>query len=60
VGIAFGSAAGGVAIGRSTASSAVLTGLVIAVLAIVVAWATSFLKPPLVAEAAEPAATSGS
>jgi MFS transporter, DHA1 family, inner membrane transport protein len=57
VGIAFGSAAGGVAIGRFTASSAVLTGLVIAVVAIVVAWATSFLKPPLVEKAAAPAPT---
>ena len=28
------------------ASAAVLTGLVIAVIAIPVAWATSFLKPP--------------
>jgi MFS transporter, DHA1 family, inner membrane transport protein len=60
VGIAFGSAAGGVAIGRFTASAAVLTGLVIAVVAIVVAWATGFLQPPVVAEAAEPTATSGS
>jgi DHA1 family inner membrane transport protein len=34
VGIAFGSAAGGVAIGRSTASAAVLTGLITTVLAI--------------------------
>lgn len=56
VGIAFGSAAGGVAIGGSTASSAVLTGLVIAAIAIPVAWATSFLRPPLIAEAVEPAA----
>ena len=36
----------------SAASAAVLTGLIIAVIAIAVAWATSFLKPP----AAEPAA----
>ena len=51
VGIAFGSFAGGVAIGTFTASSAVLTGLVIAVIAIVVAWATSNLTPPVVEEA---------
>jgi DHA1 family inner membrane transport protein len=48
VGIAFGSFAGAVAIGTSTASSAVLTGLVIAVIAIVVAWATSNLTPPVI------------
>ncbi|MEU8310644.1 MFS transporter [Actinomadura sp. NPDC048955] len=46
LGIAFGSAAGGVAIARYTASAAVITGLIIAVIAIPVAWATSFLKPP--------------
>jgi MFS transporter, DHA1 family, inner membrane transport protein len=51
VGIAFGSFAGGVAIGTFTASSAVLTGLVIAVIAIVVAWATSTLTPPVVEKA---------
>ena len=48
VGIAFGSFAGGVAIGGSTASAALVTGLVIAVLAIPVAWATSLLEPPVV------------
>ena len=53
VGIAFGSFAGGVAIGSFNASSTVITGLIIAVIAIVVAWATSFLKPPAVEEAAE-------
>jgi DHA1 family inner membrane transport protein len=52
VGIAFGSFAGGVAIGRFSASAAVLTGLIIAVVAVVVAWATSYLKPPIVQEAA--------
>jgi MFS transporter, DHA1 family, inner membrane transport protein len=51
VGIAFGSFAGGVAIGTFTASSAVLTGLVIAVIAIVVAWATSNLTPPVAEKA---------
>ncbi|MFC0622531.1 MFS transporter [Kribbella deserti] len=52
VGIAFGSAAGGMAISGSTASSAVLTGLIIAVIVIPVAWATSLLKPPSVPAAA--------
>ncbi|MEU4547320.1 MFS transporter [Nonomuraea dietziae] len=52
VGIAFGSVAGGVAIGGFTASAAVLTALIIAVIAIPVAWATSFLKPPVTEEGA--------
>jgi DHA1 family inner membrane transport protein len=56
VGIAFGSFAGGVAIGNFTASAAVIAGLIIAVIATPVAWATSFLKPPLVGDATEPAA----
>jgi DHA1 family inner membrane transport protein len=56
VGIAFGSFAGGVAIGSFTASAAVITGLIIAVIAIPAAWATSFLKPPTVAETTAPAA----
>ncbi len=56
VGIAFGSVAGGVAIDNFTASSAVITGLIIAVIAIPVALATSFLKPPVVEAAAKPAA----
>ena len=52
VGIAFGSFAGGVAIGSFTATAAVITGLVIAVIAVVVAWATSVLTPPVVEDAA--------
>ncbi|WP_433245777.1 MFS transporter [Streptosporangium sp. CA-135522] len=56
VGIALGSYAGGVAIGTFTASSTVITGLIIAVISIPVAWATSFLKPPVIADATEPAA----
>jgi len=48
VGIAFGSFAGGVAIGGFTVSAAVLTGLIIAMIAIAAAWASSFLKPPVV------------
>jgi DHA1 family inner membrane transport protein len=54
LGIAFGSLVGGAAIGSFTASAAVITGLVIAVIAIPVAWASSFLKPPTVGAAAEP------
>jgi MFS transporter, DHA1 family, inner membrane transport protein len=56
LGIALGSAAGGVAIGSFTASAAVITGLIIAVIAILVAWATAFLRPPVVETAVEPAA----
>ncbi len=55
VGIAFGSFAGGVAVGSFTASAAVIAGLVIAVIAIPAAWATSFLKPPTVGAATQPA-----
>ncbi len=55
VGIAFGSFAGGVAVGSFTASAAVLTGLIIAVISVPVAWATSLLKPPVVEQAAAPA-----
>ncbi|TQM37740.1 MFS transporter [Pseudonocardia cypriaca] len=58
VGIAFGSFAGGVAIERSTASSVVLPGLVIAVIAVAVAWATRNLTPPVVeADSAQPSLT---
>ncbi|WP_223623897.1 MFS transporter [Microbacterium sp. EST19A] len=46
VGIAFGSFAGGLALDRSGPGFAVFTGMGIAVIAIVVAWATSFLKAP--------------
>jgi DHA1 family inner membrane transport protein len=48
LGIAFGSAAGGLAIAGYGASAAVLAGLVIAAIATAVAWATRFLEPPLV------------
>ncbi|QQQ80551.1 MFS transporter [Saccharothrix sp. 6-C] len=54
VGIALGPVLGGVAISRGGAAAPVITGLVVAVLGIAVAWATSFLKPP-VARADEPA-----
>jgi len=56
VGIAFGSFAGGMAIGGFTVSAAVLTGLIIAVIAIAAAWASSFLKPPVVEVTADTAA----
>lgn len=46
LGIAFGSFAGGIALGAFNTSAAVLTGLAIAVVAIPVAWATSRLEPP--------------
>jgi DHA1 family inner membrane transport protein len=49
VGIAAGSYAGGVAIGGFTASAPVIAGLIIALLAIPVALATSFLRPPVAA-----------
>ncbi|WP_211263866.1 hypothetical protein [Streptosporangium amethystogenes] len=44
------------AIGTFAASSAVITGLIIAVISIPLAWAASFLKPPIFADAAELAA----
>ncbi|MGW9211061.1 hypothetical protein ACWGR4_29265 [Embleya sp. NPDC055664] len=56
LGIALGSYAGGLAIGTSTASSAVITGLVVALIANPIAWATGFLKPPADAETTDPAA----
>jgi DHA1 family inner membrane transport protein len=55
LGIAFGSAAGGVAIGTSTASAAVITGLILAAISITAAWATSNLKPPSINMTTEPA-----
>jgi DHA1 family inner membrane transport protein len=56
LGIAVGSFAGGIALGTFTASAAVITGLVIAAVAIPAAWATSLLRPPVVDEV-EPAAS---
>ncbi|MFI9011389.1 MFS transporter [Actinosynnema sp. NPDC053489] len=55
VGIAAGSAAGGVAIGGFGPSAPVLTAAVIAGVGILLAWATSHLKPPVVEQAPEPA-----
>lgn len=46
VGIALGSVVGGVAVDRSGPDAAVVTGLGIAVVAIPLAWLTSFLRPP--------------
>jgi DHA1 family inner membrane transport protein len=57
VGVAFGSFAGGVAIGGFTAAAAILTGLVIAIVAVPVAWATSRLEPPVVEHSAPPPAS---
>jgi DHA1 family inner membrane transport protein len=64
LGIAFGSFAGGVALGAFTISAAVLTALVIAIVAVPVAWATSRLEPPVAKDAApaaegEPVAAAG-
>lgn len=56
VGIALGPVAGGAALDRFGASAPVLVGLAIAVLSIVVAWATRNLRPPVLAEQAEAAA----
>ncbi|WP_067831973.1 MFS transporter [Actinomadura kijaniata] len=53
IGIAVGSAAGGAALGGSTASAPVLTGLAIAVVAVPVSWATGLLRPPAVEEVIE-------
>jgi DHA1 family inner membrane transport protein len=53
VGIALGALVGGVAVGGSGAPAAVLAGVVIAVAAVPVAWATSFLQPPTVDAAPE-------
>lgn len=48
VGIAFGAFAGGVAINNHSASATVVTGLVLSMITIAVAWGTSFLKPPVI------------
>jgi DHA1 family inner membrane transport protein len=56
VGIAVGSAAGGVAISDFGPSAPVLTAAIIGVVGIVLAWATSYLKPPVVENTTEPAA----
>jgi hypothetical protein len=45
---------------RRKPSCRLLTGLVIAVIAVAAAWAGSFLKPPVVEATAEPAAATES
>jgi MFS transporter, DHA1 family, inner membrane transport protein len=57
IGIALGSLAGGTAIANFTTTAAVTTGLIIAVVTIPVAWATSYLKPPLTKETPQSAPT---
>lgn len=52
VGIAVGALAGGWAVANYNASSAVLVGLVICIVALPVAWATRFLTPPTAADTA--------
>jgi DHA1 family inner membrane transport protein len=61
LGIAVGSFAGGVAVGAFSASGAIVTGMIIAAIAIPVAWASSYLTPPVVQEAeTDPASNSAS
>jgi DHA1 family inner membrane transport protein len=55
VGIAAGPLAGGAAFSSFGASGPVITGLIIAVISTVAAWATSHLKPPAIAQPAAPA-----
>lgn len=55
IGIAFGAFLGGIAIANYSAPATVLTGLMLAVITIAVAWGTSFLKPPVVENTPEPA-----
>ncbi|GAA1938611.1 MFS transporter [Amycolatopsis minnesotensis] len=50
LGIALGSAVGGVAVGSFSVAATVLTGFALACVAAVVAWGTSFLKPPTTSE----------
>lgn len=57
LGIAFGSTVGGMAIGGLSAAATVLTGVAIAAAAVVVAWATSTLKPPASKQAVNAAPT---
>ncbi|MGI5132297.1 MFS transporter [Pseudonocardia sp. CA-107938] len=56
IGIAFGAFVGGIAIDRFSAPATVITGLILAVITIAVAWATSFLTPPAAADATAAAA----
>jgi DHA1 family inner membrane transport protein len=54
IGIAFGSFIGGVAIGGGNAKTTVITGFIIAVVSGLIAWATSYLKPPVIKDAGQP------
>ncbi len=54
IGIAFGAFAGGIAIDGYSASATVITGLILSVVTVAVAWATSFLKPPVAEQTAAP------
>ncbi|WP_327564683.1 MFS transporter [Actinophytocola sp.] len=54
IGIAFGSFIGGVAIGGGNAKATIITGFTIAVISGLIAWATSYLKPPVVEQPAAP------
>lgn len=56
VGIAVGSFAGGAAIDRAGIAAAVVTGAVVAALAVIAAWATSYLKAPTPVAASDPVA----
>ncbi|XVS67496.1 MFS transporter [Actinosynnema sp. CA-299493] len=56
IGIAAGSAAGGVAISGFGPSAPIITASAIAAVGILLAWATSYLKPPVIEKATEPAA----
>jgi len=56
LGIALGPLAGGAAFGAFGAPAPVLTGLIIAVVGIAAAWATSYLKPPVVTPSVAPSA----
>lgn len=55
-GIAVGALAGGWAVAHYTASSVVVVGLVICIVALPVAWATGFLTPPTAADPTDTAA----
>lgn len=50
VGIAFGAFAGGVAIDNNGASATVIAAVIFGVITILVAWGSSYLKPPVVTE----------
>jgi DHA1 family inner membrane transport protein len=57
LGIAAGSTAGGVAISDFGPKAPMITGAIIAVIGIALAWATSYLKPPATEKATGPGPT---